>query len=413
MNNRTLSEPRRAAPKKHPAALRINKTRASVGADTPWPEDDDEWPSTLDALRERFKSLGRILDRTELASLPKPKPLIEGWVDTRTTVVMVGATGTNKTFTLIGWACSTVTGEPWLGHEVKIKPCPVIYVVGEGASGFDDRIAAWESEHDVKVPRERCIFMLLPNSLVDKDFWGELRVFALEVGARLVILDTFSSLAPDADETTDAAAVVRYMTHLSGEIDGSVVLAHHTGWGQQNRARGGSQLESNPDGIVVLQKIDAEDPNSVVSVWRKKDKDGPSGKTIHVSRLLVEKSCVLELVDAPPKAAKSGSGSSDAEVSEAILEYLDDRPDQSTKTDVLTNVASTTSTTRAGTDRLREAWSRLEEGQLIRSCRVPRLDKRGRDQGATVWARATPEESKIHIPASAEPGPKPQKRGDR
>src|ERR1035437_4770697 len=238
-------------------------------------------PLALDDLREQFKSLGRILDRSELSSLPKPRPLIEGWVDTRTTVVMIGATGTNKTFTLIGWACSTATGEPWLGHEVKIEPCPVIYVVGEGASGFDDRIAAWESAQDVTVPRERLILMLQPDSLIEPDFWDELRAFTLEVGARLVILDTFSSLAPDADETKDAAAVVRYMTRLSGEIDGSVILAHHTGWGPQNRARGGSQLESNPDGVGVLQKLEPDDPNSVVSVWRKKDKDGPSGKTVH------------------------------------------------------------------------------------------------------------------------------------
>ena len=32
-------------------------------------------PRTLGDLREQFKSLGRILDRTELSSLPKPKPL--------------------------------------------------------------------------------------------------------------------------------------------------------------------------------------------------------------------------------------------------------------------------------------------------------------------------------------------------
>lgn len=366
-------------------------------------------PRTLGDLREQFKSLGRILDRSELSSLPKPKPLIEGWVDTRTTVVMVGATGTNKTFTLIGWACSTATGEAWLGHEVKIEPCPVIYVVGEGASGFDDRIAAWESAQDVTVPRERLILMLQPESLIDSDFWDELQAFALEVGARLVILDTFSSLAPDADETTDAAKVVRHMTRLSGDIDGSVILAHHTGWGPQNRARGGSQLESNPDGIVVLQKLEPENPNSVVSVWRKKDKDGPSGKTVHVSRVLAAQSCVLELVDAPLTSDKRGKGSSDAEVNEAILEYLDDRP-ESDKTAVLAHVASTTT---AGTTRIRETWNRLEAGRLIRSAKITRPDKIGRNQKATVWARATPDESKVHLPTTVEPNPKPQRRGSR
>lgn len=281
--------------------------------------------SDLDGLREEFTSLGRILDRAELPALPKPVPMIEGWVDSRTAVVMIGATGTNKTFTLLGWACSVATGEPWLGHEVAIDPSPVIYVVGEGASGFDSRIAAWEADHEVEVPRERLLLLLQPESLKDETFWDELGELARAVGSRLVILDTFSSLAPDADETSDAAMVVRRMSQLSGDIDGAVILAHHTGWGPQNRARGGSQLEANPDGTVVLQKLDAEDPESVVSIWRKKDKDGPSGKTIHVVRVLVGRSCVLEVVEPPPDRSRGSSGAAD--LKDRVLAVLRDAGD--------------------------------------------------------------------------------------
>jgi hypothetical protein len=275
--------------------------------------------TTLADLRERYKSLGRVLDRAELPALPRPQPLIEGWADTRSSVVVIGATGTNKTFTLIGWACSTATGEPWLGHAVAIEPCPVIYVVGEGASGFDARIAAWEATTGVVVPEGRLLLLMQPESLRDPAFWEELQALAVDVGSRLIILDTFSSLAPDADETKDAAAVIRRMSMLSVTIDGVVVLAHHTGWGPQDRARGGSQLEANPDSTIVLQKLDPDEPNGVVSILRKKDKDGPSGKRIHVMRLPVENSCVLEMVDAPPETTKKRG---DGPVREAIRSVL-------------------------------------------------------------------------------------------
>jgi RecA-family ATPase len=174
-------------------------------------------------------SLGRMLDRSDLAALPKPEPLIENWVDLRTANLVVGATGTNKTFALLGWACSVATGVPWLGHRVAVDPATVIYVVGEGGSGLHSRISAWEEDNGIDVPRERLVILLLPDSISSAMFWEELCDLALVVGARLVVLDTFSSLAPAADETDDAAVVLRYMAALATDIDGAVVLAHHTG----------------------------------------------------------------------------------------------------------------------------------------------------------------------------------------
>jgi hypothetical protein len=341
--------------------------------------------SKLGTLREQFKSLGRILDRAELASLPKPIPLIEGWIDTRTAVVMIGATGTNKTFTLIGWACSMATGKPWLGHEVKIEPCTVIYVVGEGASGFDARISAWELEHDLAVPEGRLILMLQPDSLTLSEFWEELRKCAQEVGARLIILDTFSSLAPDADESKDAATVVRHMTQLSGEIDGAVVLAHHTGWGPQNRARGGSQLESNPDSTVVLQKLDPDNADSVVSVWRKKDKDGPAGKKIHISRTVVGQSCVLELVDAPEGGSLVTADWADAKLTKvvrAVLDVLRESADGMAITELRAAVGG-------NNGHVRQAVDALAETGRISKRSVDFKGASGRAQSKTVYVFET------------------------
>ncbi len=251
---------------------------------------DSEWPA-----------LGRILSRAELRELPKPEPLIEGWLDLRTSVVVIGDTGTNKTFAILGWACSIATGLPWLDNPVLVDPTPVLLVVGEGGSGLDDRIAAWEAANGGVSVDENLMVLLQPSSINDAGFWSQLAEFAVAGGYRFVALDTFSSLAPDADETTDAAMVVRRMSELAAGIDGTVVLAHHTGWSDKGRARGGSQLEANPDAVIVLQKADPDNPESVVSIRRKKVKDGPSGEVVHVRRAMVAVagSCVLELAEAP------------------------------------------------------------------------------------------------------------------
>lgn len=328
----------------------------------PFPDDN------VVAVGSRYKALGRVLDRTALPGLPKPLPLIQSWVDTRSAVVMIGATGSNKTFALIGWACSVASGSPWLGHEVAIEPSPVIYVVGEGASGFHARIAAWEADTETSIPAGRITLVLQPESLTDPEFWADLGRLADDLGARLVILDTFSSLAPDADEMKDAAAVIRRMSVLAVNIDGAVVLAHHTGWGPQDRARGGSQLEANPDSVIVMQKLDPEDPNSIVSILRKKDKDGPSGRRIHVARVQSDDSCVLEVVEAPVDSPKKKG---DRAVQEAIRSVLVDTDEFTLTVDqVLKQVGGNAPTAR------RVLGAMIAEGLVLQEHR-PRVERNG------------------------------------
>ena len=155
-----------------------------------------------------YPLLGRALTRADLATLPKPEPLIVDWLDLRTAVVVIGDTGTNKTFVVLGWCCSIATGRPWLDHAVKIGPTPVVLIVGEGAFGLHDRITAWEAENGATADT-LYVFRQPPGNLTNPEFWDQVTDFARECGARFVALDTFSSLAPSADETDDAAQVVR------------------------------------------------------------------------------------------------------------------------------------------------------------------------------------------------------------
>jgi AAA domain len=253
-----------------------------------------------DPDRAEYDLLGRVYDRADLAKIPKPEPVIDAWVD-KGAAVLVGDTGTNKTFILVGWGCSISTGVPWLGHDVKIEPSPVMLFVGEGGGGLDSRVAAWEAEHDIKIPHERLWTLLLPESIDNGEFWEQATGFAKEVGARFVAFDTFSSLAPNADETKEAAPTIRRMTDLASAIDGTVVMAHHTGWTKKTRARGGSQWHANPDAVLLCEGVDDGELNAPVRIARLKVKDGEAGHEIHVRRkyLAEADSCVLELTGAP------------------------------------------------------------------------------------------------------------------
>jgi DNA replication protein DnaC len=58
--------------------------------------------------------LGKVLKRSELSALPKVEQLVDGFLSTPATVVLVGGYGVGKTFVAIALSNSTGTGLPWL-----------------------------------------------------------------------------------------------------------------------------------------------------------------------------------------------------------------------------------------------------------------------------------------------------------
>ncbi|MGH3417821.1 MAG: AAA family ATPase, partial [Actinocrinis sp.] len=236
--------------------------------------------------------LGQILKRSELATLPAVTPLVEGVMSYPASVLMVGATGVGKTFVALSLACSVATGHNWLDRKVTRRR--VLFVVGEGAYGMDKRVRAWEQAWNdgAPVPDDHMTVIVKPGSLKDAPTWAELAGYASSGGYGLVVLDTFSSLAPDADETKDAAQIMRRLSDLSATIDGCAVLVHHPGWSDSGRARGGYQLEANADEVLILRAV--AEGSDQFTMSRKKVKDGPDGEVHWLRRSPSHGSQIIE-----------------------------------------------------------------------------------------------------------------------
>jgi hypothetical protein len=246
----------------------------------------------LDDGSYRPANLGQLLRRTDLGQLPKVEELVEGVVSTPAAVVLVGSYGTGKTVLVHGIACCVATGQPWLGREVAQRR--VLVVVGEGAYGLEARIAGWEYtwNHGNPIPHNAVTFAIKPDSLSKRNTWQALIDFAANGGYGLVILDTFSSLAYDADETKDAASIMRWLSDLSAAINGTAILVHHPGWSDNSRTRGGYQFEANADEVLVLTGV--AEGSGLVSLTRKKAKDGIAGKTLWLNRRPAGDTVVME-----------------------------------------------------------------------------------------------------------------------
>lgn len=233
----------------------------------------------------------RVLTRSQLSTLPPVRHRIKNTVSQPASVVVVGETGVGKTATVLGMALSVAIGRPWMAQEVDT--CPVLWVVGEAPNGLDKRVRAWEEKfNDGKpVPDDRFHILVKPPSLLAAGEWEKLTADVVTMGAGVVVLDTLSTLFPDADETRDAARIIRLMSDLADATGATVILIHHSGWGDKGRARGGSQLESNADEVLILRQESLA--SSTFSVLFKKFKDDESGQVIWLQREVVAGAVVV------------------------------------------------------------------------------------------------------------------------
>ncbi len=261
---------------------------ARIYAEPP-PDDDQRDPAAPSRL-------GTIYARSELTALPTVRSLVAGILSQPAAVVLVGAYGLGKSILVHALSCCVATGTPWLGHPVEARR--TLLVVGEGAYGLDARLAAWEhaAHGGNPVPDDRLHLVVKPGSLRDVSTWQQLSEYAVAGEYGFVALDTFSSLAPDADETKDAALIMRRLSDLSATINGTALLVHHPGWSDANRVRGGYQFEANADEVLVLSGV--AEGSELVCLTRKKVKDGPDGGALWLRRANSHGSVVFEQASA-------------------------------------------------------------------------------------------------------------------
>ncbi len=210
----------------------------------------------------------RLLSRSGLAKLPEPESLIADTIDRRTVVVVAGHFGSLKSFVLQAWAASVATGHTWLGREVEQGS--VLYIAAEGAQGLHPRFSAWEYGWQTDIPDDALDVLPEPVNLLDANAVGQL--CELAVGRSLVVLDTLARCLVGADENSakDMGIAVDALYRIrNATVDGTVVVAHHTGK-DRSTIRGSSALEAGVDTVYTT-----EGDARLMKMTRTKRKDGP------------------------------------------------------------------------------------------------------------------------------------------
>lgn len=208
-----------------------------------------------------------IIHASELDNLPPVRWLIKNEIPERSMVVIYGASGAGKSFVAIDYAMRIAQTK----H--------VIYVAGEGLSGYNGRIKAWCAYHGRGMAN-----MYLTNgavSLLDgKDF--EDFIYALESKVKntaLIIVDTLarSMLGGDENSSRDMGQFIERCDMLKARFDCTVMIVHHTNkMGIVERGsgalRGASDMMirvSDDDDIKIIECTKSKDSAPFPTMYKK------------------------------------------------------------------------------------------------------------------------------------------------
>lgn len=232
-------------------------------------------PEAAAALRvpEPGKRRFRLLSRKQLADLPPPTWLIEGVLAGESLVMLFGAPSAAKSFQALAWACCIASGRNW--HHFVVKgAAPVVYVAGEGTSGLDQRIAAWEQRNP---GADTSQLLTLPETvrlLEDYDvneFIALLR--EMETPPALIVIDTVARAAVGGDE--NSASSMGLLVHAADRIKqatGATVLLVHHSTADGNKERGSTALRGAMDQVLKFQHNEVDGTRVLFS---SKMKDAP------------------------------------------------------------------------------------------------------------------------------------------
>jgi hypothetical protein len=185
--------------------------------------------------------------------------IVKNYIEKNTLGILFGDPGSYKSFLTLDIALNVAMGTSWHGNQTKRGP--VIYVAGEGFGGLSRRVCAWEKETGNKLPNGSVFFTEKSVDFQDEDSVLDLDQ-AIELVSpgdpELVVLDTVARCFGGGDEnsTTDMNTFIDHVDRLiRAKYKCSVLLVHHTGHANKERARGSMALTGAIDFGYRVKKL--------------------------------------------------------------------------------------------------------------------------------------------------------------
>lgn len=227
-----------------------------------------------------------------VASQERTKWLINGYSEQGTTGSIFGPPECFKSFIGLDMGLCVSADIPWHGRAVT--PGPVLYLCGEGQAGIGRRIEAWSRSHNVTAAK--FFVSNIAAALLDGESVNAVLAAANEVKENcgppvLIIIDTLNrNFGPgDENSTQDMTGFVAAIDRLRIALKCAVLIIHHSGVVNTERARGSSALRGALDFEYQVSRTDGDTiAETAVEFRAVKTKDHDRPPTITFRPVVVD-----------------------------------------------------------------------------------------------------------------------------
>lgn len=195
--------------------------------------------------------------------------LYKNFLPARGIAQFYGDPAAGKTPFAVSLAVHVAAGLPWFGHKLK-RPGSVLYMIGEDETGIIDRFGAQLARTDPLLTLDRLPLYATtrPGQLIEPEnrrrWVNEVReAMKRKPGPplSLIVVDTQNrNFGPgNENDTEDMTKFVEQLDALGRQLDALVLVVHHTGHMNKDRARGSSVFFAAADAVFEVTR----DPGSM------------------------------------------------------------------------------------------------------------------------------------------------------
>lgn len=261
--------------------------------------------------------------------------VIRDYLERGTTSEIFGDPETLKSFIAVDMACCAATGTGFHGHAVEFRG-PVFLIVGEGFNGISRRLHAWAIRSGITLADIPVFVSKVSAAIGDPESVANVRAaigaLAEKYGTpAMIVIDTLARNYGDGDEnsTSDMNKFISGLDTLRDAFNCAMLVIHHTGHADKNRARGAMALRGSLD----FEYKAVRDESGVVTLTSVKSKDHEKPMPISLLPRVVElgqaddqgqpvTSIVLETTDYVPPAKKHATRGKNQTVAIQVLNDL-------------------------------------------------------------------------------------------
>jgi hypothetical protein len=239
-----------------------------------------------------------------------PEYIIGELIETETLGLIFGDPGCGKSFLAVDIALSVATGTRFHGRDTKQGS--VFFIAGEGHNGLARRFAAWSQARQVPLTGVPLFKSERAAQLMDEASATAVAEAVADLAEQhgapaLIIIDTLARNfgAGDENNTQDMSVFVAAVDQLKARFPGcAVLIVHHSGHAEKQRARGAMALKGALDCEYRVEKDGAE--MRLINT-KMKDAEPPGDLFFRFQQVELGEtvqSAVLEAIDAPERIKK-------------------------------------------------------------------------------------------------------------